>query len=68
MAQTTRTIPAAWRAATYQTLSACCATGLRVGEALRLQCSDVDWDEGVIYQTGVHSSASPDSCQYLRPQ
>jgi integrase len=49
MAQTARTIPTAWRAATYQMLiGLLAATGLRVGEALRLQRSDVDWDEGVI--------------------
>jgi integrase len=37
------------RAATYHTLiGLLAATGMRVGEALRLQRRDIDWDEGVI--------------------
>jgi integrase len=49
MAETAKTIPTPLRAATYQTLiGLLAATGMRVGEALRLQRSDVDWDEGVI--------------------
>jgi integrase len=49
MAATGPAIPTPLRAVTYQTLiGLLAATGLRVGEALRLQRSDVDWDEGVI--------------------
>jgi integrase len=49
MAQTARVIPTPLRAATYRTvIGLLAAAGIRVGEALRLQCSDVDWDEGVI--------------------
>jgi integrase len=47
MAQTRQTIPSALRAATFETLIGLLAvTGMRVGEAIRLDRSDVDWDEG----------------------
>jgi integrase len=37
------------RAATYRTLFALLATtGMRVGEAIRLDVTDVDWDQGVL--------------------
>ena len=42
-------LPAPRRASTYQTLFALlAATGLRVGEAIRMDTADVDWDEGVL--------------------
>src|SRR5215207_10119729 len=48
MSETSR-IPTALRAATYRTLIGLLAvTGVRVGEAIRLQRSDVDWDDGVL--------------------
>lgn len=44
-----RTIPTPLRAATYETLiGLLAATGMRVGEAIRLQRSDVDWNDGVL--------------------
>jgi integrase len=49
MAEAARTIPAPLRAATYQTLIGLLAvTGMRVGEALRLERSDIDCVEGTI--------------------
>jgi integrase len=43
------TIPTPLRAATYETLiGLLAATGMRVGEAIRLQRSDIDWDDGVL--------------------
>jgi integrase len=50
MAQVPRTIASPpLRAATYQTLIGLLAvTGMRVGEAIRLDRADVDWGEGVI--------------------
>ena len=49
MSQTTATIPTPARAATYQTvIGLLAATGMRIGEALRLDRGDVDWDEQVI--------------------
>ncbi|MBS2963823.1 tyrosine-type recombinase/integrase [Actinocrinis puniceicyclus] len=49
MQQTARTIPTAARAATYRTvIGLLAATGMRIGEALRLERSDVDWDDRVI--------------------
>jgi integrase len=54
MAEATRTIPSVLRAATYRTLiGLLAASGMRVGEALRLQRSDLDWADGVatVYAT-----------------
>jgi integrase len=49
MSTAARTIPAAWRAATYQALiGLLAASGMRVGEALRLEQRDLDWNERVI--------------------
>jgi integrase len=49
MAETARAIPTPLRATTYRTIiGLLAATGMRVGETLRLQCSDMDWDQGVI--------------------
>jgi integrase/recombinase XerD len=53
MAEAARTIPHTLRAATYQTLiGLLAATGMRVGEALRLESSDIDWREGVLMIRG----------------
>jgi len=47
--QAHRSIPQPLRAATYETLiGLLAATGLRVGEALRLDRHDIDWSEGVL--------------------
>ncbi|MFN2629457.1 MAG: tyrosine-type recombinase/integrase [Gaiellaceae bacterium] len=44
-----RAIPQPLRAATYQTLiGLLAATGLRVGEAIRVDRDDIDWAEGVL--------------------
>jgi integrase/recombinase XerD len=49
MHQARRSIPQPLRAATYETLiGLLAATGLRVGEAIRLDRRDIDWDEGVL--------------------
>jgi integrase/recombinase XerD len=49
MAEAAGAFPTPLRAATYQTLiGLLAATGMRVGEALRLQCCDVDWAEAAI--------------------
>lgn len=49
MAEAGRSIAQPLRAATYQTLIGLLAcTGLRIGEALRLDRDDVDWEEGVL--------------------
>jgi integrase/recombinase XerD len=49
MAEAIRAIRNPLRAATYHTvIGLLAATGMRVGEALRLQRCDIDWDEGVI--------------------
>jgi integrase len=54
MAEAARSIPTPLRAATYQTLiGLLAATGMRVGEALRLERSDIDWVEAAIT---VHAS------------
>jgi integrase len=46
-------IPAPFRQETVATLIGLLAvTGLRVGEALRLGCGDVDWDDAVIFIRG----------------
>jgi integrase/recombinase XerD len=42
-------LPSPRRAATYETLfGLLAATGMRVGEAIRLDVSDVDWERGVL--------------------
>jgi integrase/recombinase XerD len=42
-------LPSPLRAATYETLfGMLAATGMRVGEAIRLDVSDVDWERGVL--------------------
>jgi integrase/recombinase XerD len=47
--QARRAIPQPLRAATYETLiGLLAATGLRVGEAIRLDRDDIDWTEGVL--------------------
>jgi integrase/recombinase XerD len=49
MSQARTTIAEPLRAATYDTLiGLLAATGLRVGEAIKLDRSDVDWDDGVL--------------------
>jgi integrase/recombinase XerD len=49
MAQVPRIVRSPLRAATYQTLiGLLAATGMRVGEALRLERGQVDWAEGVL--------------------
>jgi integrase/recombinase XerD len=49
LAQVRQTISAPLRAATYQTLiGLLAASGLRIGEAIKLDRSDVDWPEGVL--------------------
>jgi integrase/recombinase XerD len=54
MTEVPRIIRSPLRAATYQTLiGLLAATGMRVGEALRLECHQIDWAEGVLT---VHAS------------
>lgn len=49
MDQADRSIPQPLRAATYRTLiGLLVSTGLRVGEALRLDRGDIDWTDGVL--------------------
>lgn len=49
MSEARRAIPQPLRAATYETLiGLLAATGLRVGEAIRLDRNDIDWSEGVL--------------------
>jgi integrase/recombinase XerD len=49
ISQARRAIPQPLRAATYETLiGLLAATGLRVGEAIRLDRHDLDWAEGVL--------------------
>jgi integrase/recombinase XerD len=49
MDEARRSIPQALRSATYETLiGLLAATGLRVGEAIRLDRHDIDWREGVL--------------------
>ncbi len=49
MDQARRSIVSPLRAATYETLiGLLAASGLRIGEAIKLDCSDVDWAEGVL--------------------
>ena len=49
MEQAARSIPQPLRAATYQTLiGLLAATGLRIGEAIRLDRGDIDFDQGVL--------------------
>jgi integrase len=62
MTETTRVIPSVLRSATYQTIIGLLAvSGMRVGEALRLQRSDIDWVEGVatVYATKFGKSREP---------
>ena len=54
MAEVPRVVRSPLRAATYQTLiGLLAATGMRVGEALRLERGQIDWAEGVLT---VHAS------------
>jgi integrase/recombinase XerD len=47
--QARESIPQPLRSATYETLiGLLAATGLRIGEALRLDRTDVDWQDGVL--------------------
>jgi integrase len=49
LGEAVQAIPTPLRAATYQTLiGLLAATGMRVGETLRLERSDIDWAEGVV--------------------
>jgi len=49
MSQARASIVSPLRAATYQTLiGLLAASGLRIGEAIKLDRSDVDWDQGVL--------------------
>ena len=49
MAQAHRSIPEPLRAATFGTLiGLVAATGLRIGEAIKLDRRDIDWSEGVL--------------------
>ncbi|MFB7213576.1 tyrosine-type recombinase/integrase [Streptomyces sp. NPDC056255] len=49
-AVTTETIPQPLRAATYRTLiGLLAASGLRIGEAIKLDRDDIDWTEGVLH-------------------
>lgn len=49
MVQAQQTIPSPLRAATFETLiGLLAATGMRIGEAIRLNHSDIDWNEGLI--------------------
>jgi integrase len=49
MSQAQASIVSPLRAATYQTLVGLLATsGLRIGEAIKLDRSDIDWDQGVL--------------------
>jgi integrase len=49
MSEAGRTIPSPLRAATFATLIGLLAvTGMRIGEAIRLDRSDIDWDEGLV--------------------
>ena len=61
-------IPQPLRSATYQTLiGLLAATGLRVGEALRLDRDDLDRVEGVL-RIRESSSANHGSCRLTRPR
>lgn len=49
LSQTRASIESPFRAATYQTLiGLLAASGLRIGEAIKLDRSDIDWDQGVL--------------------
>jgi integrase len=49
MRQARCSIPSPFRAATYETLiGLLAASGLRIGEAIKLDRSDIDWDQGVL--------------------
>jgi len=49
MSQARASIVSPLRAATYQTLiGLLAASGLRIGEAIKLDRSDIDWDQGVL--------------------
>jgi integrase len=50
MAEARRSIPQPLRAATLETLiGLLAATGVRIGEAIRLGRGDIDWSEGVLF-------------------
>ncbi|MET9586133.1 tyrosine-type recombinase/integrase [Streptomyces sp. NPDC006539] len=50
MAAAKETIPQPLRAATYHTLiGLLAASGLRIGEAIKLDRDDIDWNEGVLH-------------------
>ena len=74
IAEVPRIVCSQLRVATYQTLiGLLAATGMRVGEALRLQRSQVDWAEGVltVHATKFGKSRevplSPSTVRRLRP-
>jgi integrase len=49
MAETVQSIPTAFRAATVRTMIGLLAvTGMRIGEVLRLETSDINWTEAVL--------------------
>ena len=49
LGQARASIESPFRAATYQTLiGLLAASGLRIGEAIKLDRSDIDWDQGVL--------------------
>ncbi len=49
MDQTHRVLPSPLRAVTYETLiGLLAATGMRIGEAIKLDRSDIDWSTGVV--------------------
>jgi integrase/recombinase XerD len=49
LAQAGLSLASPLRAATYQTLLGLLASsGLRIGEAIKLDCSDIDWHDGVL--------------------
>jgi len=55
-----RSLAPALRAASYQTLiGLLAATGMRVGEAIRLNRDDADWEEGVLTIKGLQVQEEP---------
>jgi integrase len=61
MSQARQTIPSPLRAATFETLIGMLAvTGMRIGEAIRLDRTDLDWDQGAGLQVRqVTSTTTP---------